>query len=65
MCLKKFGNNERMPLKLICGHTFCKTCISDYFNSHKSVRCFIDQRDFGYKSIDDIAMDNEQLLKIK
>ena len=67
ICEESYDKKQRKPLVFLCGHTFCKRCISDYFDKHRVIQCFLDRREFSeaiYKSIDDIGTNFEILDKL-
>mmetsp|Transcript_1537 Transcript_1537/g.3283 ORF Transcript_1537/g.3283 Transcript_1537/m.3283 type:complete len:366 (+) Transcript_1537:1957-3054(+) len=39
ICFEPFDPEEHAPLMLICGHTYCKRCITDIKQRHNSLEC--------------------------
>ena len=56
ICLEKYGDNERSPKILSCGHTFCSECIKKLLNINKNkIICPID-REIYKTSFDKIPL---------
>lgn len=59
ICKEFYDIKDRKPLVLLCGHTFCKQCMSKDFMINKRIRCSFCPTFKGghiYKTIDDIGV---------
>ena len=59
ICKEFYDIKDRKPLVLLCGHTFCKQCISKDFLINKKIRCSFCPNFKGghiYKSVEDIGV---------
>ena len=60
ICLEKYNKEDKLPRILICGHTFCTSClqkIKTKNNSEKQIKCPIDLKiGFENNNIDDIPI---------
>lgn len=66
ICAVLYDIHDKKPVVLLCGHTFCKKCISADHLKNKVIRCF-NRCDFGghiYKSVDNIGVNIELLNQI-
>lgn len=43
VCYEAFNHNDKKPMALQCGHTFCRTC-TDKLHSNGSIKCPLDNK---------------------
>jgi len=58
---------DRKPLVFLCGHTFCKQCISQNYLKNKEITCFNRCYFKGhiYKSTDEVGVNIEILSQVE
>lgn len=60
ICMEKYNTNERKPLFLPCGHTFCQKCLKFVYKRGK-LQCPMDKKKHSFDFFTSIPS-NFQLL---
>lgn len=63
ICQDTFGEIvETIPVKTVCGHLFCKACISKWVSKHKNCPiCQVDMEERCNEKIDSLDLQNETI----
>ena len=55
ICMNRYDTSSRLPLTLMCGHSFCKVCATSIFKSNR-FKCPFDNQSFSqYHSVDNLG----------
>ena len=49
VCMEKYNDNDKKPLFLTCGHTFCSKCLR-FIYKRPSLKCPLDKKDHKYET---------------